>query len=232
MSIDYSRYSLEDLLDVKENIDAGSYPERYNQLLVEIEKRKKARGPKFEVQKRHFWDREEDDFEFIIEFKRDEKVLRFGFIALIIAINVWIVSAHWPEYQPKVFDSLQANTVKLRYAECNTHSYRVDGQRYRQHDLFVSDDTGYFVAYDLSRSVCERIAKTPTGEYFTVWHDEGIIYQLSENGTNRISYRTTKDKLNRYNYDFFDYAVYLVILWLVVFKSFLNAVFPGSFYRP
>lgn len=41
IKIDYSQYSLEDLLDVKVNIDANRYPENFNALMFELSKRDK-----------------------------------------------------------------------------------------------------------------------------------------------------------------------------------------------
>ena len=40
MKIDYTKYTVPELLDVNENIDAEQFPERYNLLQEEIERRK------------------------------------------------------------------------------------------------------------------------------------------------------------------------------------------------
>lgn len=70
MLIDYTKYTVDELLDVNENINKDKYPERYKQLCDEIQRRKDS--GEFEKREQKIEELQDDvEDEIIIEFSPD-----------------------------------------------------------------------------------------------------------------------------------------------------------------
>ena len=72
MKIDYTKYTVSELLDVQENIDKLAHPERYQLLCEEINFRK-SNGEYHTYLKSFSTDESEDDDELVIEFSKGHK---------------------------------------------------------------------------------------------------------------------------------------------------------------
>ena len=94
MKIDYSKYTVAELLDVNENIDAGQFPHRHKLLQEEIERRKTSGELRPQVEEHDDSDDSDDNNEIIIEFSADghsRKLFIFGFLIVNLVILAYMI---------------------------------------------------------------------------------------------------------------------------------------------
>ena len=114
MPIDYSKYSSEDLLDVKENIDAEKYPERYQRLCAELELRRKN-GELEELE-----DDEDIEDEFVIEFSSEGKGTgRKLFICVFLLANLAVLALIIPKYSVTDIADVHKYNTTIDFIECH-----------------------------------------------------------------------------------------------------------------
>ncbi|WDE04846.1 hypothetical protein SG34_026625 [Thalassomonas viridans] len=172
MQIDYSKYSLYDLLDVKENIDAQRHPERYQRLCAEIELRRKN-GEFEEIELEEDEDDDEED-EFFIEFSSEgsgtgRKLFIFGFLLVNLAVLALII----PKYMVSDIKDIHKYTATIDTIECHKEEI-VDEETDRvstYFDLHIGIEPDIFSAVNISQGRCKKIARNlAAGSEASIWH--------------------------------------------------------------
>lgn len=233
MHIDYSTYTLDELLDVKNNIDSKRYSERYERLCDELELRKnngdfKARERKIEAE-------EEDDSEdFILEFSSDGKgIFRKLFISAFILINLSFLFFIIPKYFVSNISDVHLYTTSVDFIECSKVEIIDDETDKVQtyFDINISSGQDNFSAVNIAKRKCKKIAQQITlNDNISIWHEEGLVHQLKTNNKMLLSYSYMKPKIKELRTDgLYSYWLGLIVFWFILFKSLVNAVVPGTF---
>lgn len=232
MQIDYSKYHLEDLLDVKENIDAQMYPERYQHLCEEIElRRKKGEFDELELDEDDD-DDEEDDF--FIEFSsQGSGTGRKLFICAFLLVNLAILAFIIPKYMVSEIKDIHKYTTTIDSVECHKEEL-IDEETDRVStffDLHIGVQQDSFSAMGISQSRCNKIARDlAAGSEVSIWHEDGLIHQLASGNKNLLSYAYMKPKVRKLRAEKVEiFWLSLLALWILPFKSLANAVAPGTF---
>lgn len=235
MFIDYSRYTVDELLDVHENIDRESYPDRFQALCEEIQRRKD--NGEYEKRLEEIAEYEEDDdneADFIIEFSSEGSgTIRKVFIAIFMLLNVIILAVVIPKYKVPELQQIHEYATEVGTVECKIEQV-VDDETdkiYTYYDLNVESYQSVFTAVDIDGKTCQSIEKyLQAGDSISIWHERGIIYQLKAQNRVLLSYKYMKPRVRELNtYDAHMYWIGLLFLWGVLFKSLVNAIVPGTF---
>ncbi|WDD99633.1 hypothetical protein [Thalassomonas actiniarum] len=229
--IDYSKYSSQDLLDVKENIDAEKYPERYQRLCAELELRHKNG----ELDQLEDEDEDEDDEDdFFIEFSSEGKGAgRILFICAFVLANLAVLAFIIPKYIVTDIADMHKYNATIDFIECHKEEIlNEETERVTTYfDLIIGVDQDAFSALSISAKRCKTIANNlSVGTEVSIWHEEGLIHQLASNNRTLLPYQYMKPKVRKLKADSVDiYWVGLLLLWVLSFKSLVNAVIPGTF---
>lgn len=232
MLINYSNYTLDELFDVNESIDRDKYPDRYKQLCEEIQRRKKS--GEFETRSQKIEDLEDDENEFIIEFSSEGKgTNRKLFISAFVLINIVVLAFVLPKYIVSDISNVHQYSTEIDFIECHKEEVIDDetDKVYTYFDLNISSYQDTFSAVGINESKCKKLARDlKVGSNISIWHEEGLIHQLKSRGSMLLSYSYMKPKVrdirtNDVNWYWFG----LLALWVMLFKSLVNAVVPGTF---
>lgn len=235
MSINYSNYTLDELLDVNENIDKDEYPERYKQLYEEIQRRKESDEFVRKVQEIEKQQDEEDDKnEFIIEFSSEGKgTSRKLFILGFILINVVVLALVLPKYIVSDLTNIHEYSTEINFIECYKEEVIDDetDEIYTYFDLNIGTYQDTFSAIGIGEGKCKNLARSlKVGTNVSIWHEGGLIHQLKTQDKMLLSYAYMESKVRELRTD--DASSYwfgLVFFWVILFKSVANAVSPGTF---
>lgn len=231
--IDYTKYTVDELLDVNENINKDKYPERYKQLCDEIQRRK-DRG-EF-IKKEHTFedlrDNEEDDI--IIEFSSNGSVIvRTIFLVGFFIVNVLVLALLLFKYTvtdiskvhkySTIIDSVECRREEVTYSK----SDRVDTYFH----LNIVSFPDLFTAYRISEIKCRMLARELNiGTRVSIWHEDGLIFQLKSDTEILLSYQYMRPNIQAVQTSDSSYYLFgLFIFWIMFFKSLVNAFFPGTF---
>lgn len=128
MSINYSSYTLDELIDVYHHIDKEQYPERFKRLCDEIDKRQQGISTHYLDSSNldYFEEDDEDDDEsndFIIDFE-SSKLTPSRLIAgvLIALVNIVILSYLLPKYHVKPLADTHQFMTTIDAAQCKKNS--------------------------------------------------------------------------------------------------------------
>ncbi|WP_133407235.1 hypothetical protein [Parashewanella tropica] len=232
MSIDYAKYTLDELLDVERNIDRVIYPDRYQLLCDELAKRKQ--NGEYEQLQRELED--DEDYEkrsFVIEFSAEGSCFnRILFIASFFTANLIILGTLIDKYTVTNFSNLHQYTTQVDSARCKREKVVDDeGDTYNYFDLHIQSYEDRFSALSINQQKCRNFAKNLTnGINISIWHKDGLIYQLKQNDRMLLSYNEMKPKiwdLQVTNSDW--YWLSLLLIWVLFFKSLVNAFSPGTY---
>jgi len=237
VKIDYSTYSLKDLVDVKSRIDEDRFPENYHALMTELDCRR--RSGNFDgaySEPLNFFDDQEDDEDksLVIEFSTvGHKKRRVMFVAAFLIFNAVMLAIVIPKYFVTSLDKLNQYNTSVSSIKClreEVENEETDAVSV-YYDLNVTSHDDQFIAFDVGKYMCEGLTKDyKTGDKITVWHSEGIIYQLKSESRMLLSYQylTPRIRAIQTQDSFFNWAILLVV-WIGFFKSLVNAVAPSTF---
>ena len=233
MKIDYTKYTVPELLDVNENIDAEQFPERYNLLQEEIERRKTNK--EFYQQIEEYDENEDNDFEaneIIIEFSSEDRSRKL-FIGAFFLINLAVLAYMLPKYIVTDISDVHEYATEIDFIECreidviNNETDEVS----TYFDLNMTSFGSPFSAISIDGGKCHKLAKElKVGSTVSIWHEDGLIHQLKYNDKMKLSYAYLKSKVRNFrtgDVDFYWFG--LVFLWVALFKSLVNAIVPGTF---
>lgn len=233
MKIDYTKYTVPELLDVNENIDAEQFPERYNLLQEEIERRKTNK--EFYQQIEEYDENEDNDFEaneIIIEFSSEDRSRKL-FIGAFFLINLAVLAYMLPKYIVTDISDVHEYATEIDFIECreidviNNETDEVS----TYFDLNMTSFGSQFSAISIDGGKCHKLAKElKVGSAVSIWHEDGLIHQLKYNDKMKLSYAYLKSKVRNFRTDDVDFYWFgLVFLWVALFKSLVNAIVPGTF---
>jgi len=223
-------YTLDELF-----IDKEKYPERYQQLCDEIQRRKDRGG--FEPKLKEIEAREDvDDWpnELIIEFSsQGREINRKLFILGFILINVVLLAFALPKYIVSDLSSVHEYSTVIDFVECHKDEV-VDDETDKvsaYFDLNIGSYQDIFSAVDIGTQKCKNLARDlNVGTTVSIWHDGGLIYQLKSDNGILLPYIYMKPKIrDLQTNDAMLYWFGVVALWFLLFKSVANAVVPGTF---
>ncbi len=236
MNIDYSKLTTDELWDVHENIDKERYPERYADLLKEIQKRNRSsavnpnQGTK---PSRHLIGDDEDDETFVIEFSSTgSKVPRILFISGFLALNVIFFAIQLPKLFVTSLDDVHMYSMELSSVECKKDIvYDEEDRAYTYFDLHIDDFEDRFSALGINEYKCRQLALSLSqGQTVSIWHKDGLIYQLYSGNSPLLTYGYLKPKIRSMQTEgLWLFWMILLFIWIFLFKSLVNAIVPGTF---
>ena len=240
MKIDYSTYSMKDLLDVKSRIDADRSPENYDDLLTELERRRRSghfHGTYYQAEN-FFDDDEEDDNEesFMFDFSVvGHTKRRYIFIGAMLLVSLIMLMMIVPTYMVKSLDDVRKYNTTLTDFKCyreEIENDETDGVSVF-YDLKVTSGNHHFMAYDIGSRMCRVLESDyKMGTEISIWHLDGVVYQLKSLDRMLVSYRYLKPRIRTIQTsDVSVYWIVLIMLWILFFKSFVNAISPKTFTR-
>lgn len=225
-------------MDVKRRIDAERFPENYNDLTNELERRRRSGNFNSVHQEstNFFDDDEEDDKDdtFFFEFSAvGQKKRRRSLIGIFILINFVILALVLPTYMVKSLDSVRQYNTTLTAFKC--HREYIENEETDVvkifYDLEVASHNDKFMAYDVGKRMCTVLINDfKTGDNLSIWHHEGVVYQLKSNDRMLLSYRSLKSKIRAVQTDNASFYWFMLLaIWILMFKSVINAISPGTF---
>jgi len=239
VKIDYSIYSLKELVDVKNRIDEQRFPENYHALMIELENRR--RSGNFDGAYReplNFFDAEDDDVHedksLVIEFSAVEhKERRIIFVIAFLLVNAVMLAIVVPKYFVKSLDSVNQYNTSISSINCQREEIENEETDVVSvyYDLNVTSHDDQFIAFDVGKYMCNSLTKDyKTGDQITLWHDDGIIYQLKSKSRMLLSYQYLKPRISAIQTQGSSFNwVMLLVIWVGFFKSLVNAIAPGTF---
>lgn len=228
MKIDYSKYTVAELLDVNENIDAGQFPQRHKLLQEEIERRKTSGELRPQVEE---YDDSDDNNEIIIEFSADghsRKLFIFGFLIVNLVILAYMI----PKYIVTDIVDVHEYATEIDFIECREVDV-VDNETDEVSTYFDLNIIAFdrpFSAMDIGGRKCHKLAsELKVGSEVSIWHEDGLIHQLKHNDRIKLSYAYLKAKVRNVRTNEIEFYWFgLFFLWAALFKSLVNAIVPGT----
>ncbi|MBM7073438.1 hypothetical protein JQC92_15600 [Shewanella sp. 202IG2-18] len=233
--IDYSQYSLEELFDVKRQIDRESYPERYQALVDEIEKRELR--PEYIKEKckhdflvhRDKYDDDDDELDLseLIEIQRNvgkhlskHKWLVVLFTALFVIVNVSIMNTLISNNTTVALSKMHTYQTEIDSAQCKkelVYIGDIDTQR-AYVDLLISSYPDELIALDITASKCKEVLKKILpNRSVEIGHVDGLIHQLEHEGDTLLSYDFLKPRIINYKTrENSHYIFWLIGVWVLI----------------
>ena len=230
MSVDYSKCTLDELLDVNDNIDKQQYPERYQQLTDEIARRRAA-GEVAECEA-GIPEWEDDEFDVFIEFSEEAPTrYRILFITIFCLVNIVFLAYVLPKYHVAELVDVHEYSTTVHGIQCRSSEVIDEGTGEAFYDLDIRSFEDNFYAVDLGASKCHRLAQyLKVGEDIAIWHQAGLILQLKDANQTLLSYQYMKPKIRDFQTSYLLYYwLGLALFWMKCFKSLVNAISPGTF---
>ncbi len=253
MTIDYSKYSLEELLDVKENINAAKYPQRYQDLLAEIDNRANSPEEQLLEQKQVQSENELEDaynsnYGYRLEYfefeARGDEYKRALFLLAFLLINIVFLCWAVPQYHVAPLSEVHEFRTLVDEVKCKTETVYDEelDKTTRYYDLYLQSYPETFAALGISRALCQKIAKTISVSIngaeaqeqteISLWHEQGLVYQIAHKNRIVLPYTYMKSKIYNLQTTNFKMNWFLLIgIWIICFPSFINAIFPGTFVK-
>ena len=233
MLIDYTKYTVDELLDVNENINKDKYPERYKQLCDEIQRRKDS--GEFEKREQKIEELQDDvEDEIIIEFSPDGSATsRTIFVVGFFLINILFLAFVLSKYLVTDISYVHEYSTIIDFIECHKEeiTYSKSDKVDTYFDLKIGSFQDSFIAAGISESKCKILARDLTvGSKISIWHEAGLVFQLKSDNAMLLSYQYMKPKVQAVQTSSLGFYWFgLLALWLMFFKSLVNAFFPGTF---
>lgn len=208
---------------------------QYKALLHEVEKRQKM-GKQLELADENEAARDGfgNPLTFFLTF--DKKGYgRWLFIAAMLITTIYLIAYILPKYYVASLDEVNKYVTKTVSADCQIE--RVEHPHtealINRYHLRVQSYRDEFWAFDAGKNDCTFLPKVlEKAEVATIWHKNGLIYQLSVDGQKRLYYGTLKYRIETLQTEgLVSYWLTLIWLWGVGFLSFCNAIAPGTFTR-
>ncbi|MBO9491185.1 hypothetical protein J7384_12505 [Endozoicomonas sp. G2_1] len=238
MKIDYTKYSLEELFDVAQHIDAEQFPERKAQLDAEILRRQNSEEwREFEQASESdddYWEQDSDDF--VIEFNSEQKSLRWSFIGVIAVVIMFLSYKAFRIYQIPSLNELHQYQSYIENARCLT-TIEIDEEtdkQYYHYDLKLVSFEQSFFAINLPERQCKTLAKKLNRfQLVNIWHQEGLIYQLEDKKQKTLlNYEIMSVRIKNWRVsEALPYTFFILVVLGFFGKSIANAAMPGTFVR-
>ncbi|QYJ81283.1 hypothetical protein [Shewanella aegiceratis] len=231
MSVDYSKCTLDELLDVNDNIDKEQYPDRYQQLTDEIKRRRAAGEVASSRQGPPDWLYDDEDDVFI-EFASDgPKGSRYLFIFLFFMVNLIFLAYVLPKYHVAELADVHEYSTTIDAIQCRSSEVIDEETGGTFYDLEITSFQDNFYAVNIGASKCHRLAQSlKVGEKIAIWHEAGLILQLKAANKTLLPYKYMKPKVRQFQTSYLIYFWFgLLIFWGGLFKSLVNALVPGTF---
>ncbi|MCC2606405.1 hypothetical protein [Planctobacterium marinum] len=224
----YARYSLAELLEVKENIDRDKFPNRAEKVDAEIQKRLDAgeKPEQFETQDDEV--DEESSEAFILDFQGAERqTFRKFFLGSVVLLHLLLAGfishkLHIPE-----IDSLPQYLINVETTRCQ----KMGSREYPYYDFVVHSWGHQFYAVDIKGQLCMRLQRDiPKDADLKIWHDNGVIFHMTLNDKVLLSqqYLRSNYRGNRLE-QLKAWWMLPLLFWVLMFKSVVNAIRPGTF---
>jgi len=231
MDINYSTYTYDELLDVEQHIDKNAFPERYQQLLKEIELRK-TRGETSSLKSLEEIDEDNSKlWNSIFVYNFDQ----FAYRALFGSIFVAIIAGLLIQILPSVFHTRLSNLpeykTEIQFIQCQRETYQYKGKTRSYYNLKVRAYGFSFYVIDMKKASCQRAEQQlKNEEVLTIWYEGDLIYQLADQKGVVLPYRYLKryvwhEKIN----NVFNFIVLLILFITTFYKSFINCIRPYTF---
>lgn len=237
MKIDYSTYSFKDLVDVKNRIDADRFPENYNDLMTELDCRRRSGNLNGAYNEKIHVDEEDDDKDndiFLFDFSGfGHKKRRITFLIAFFILNVVMLAIILPKHSVKSLDNVNQYNTSISSLKCIREEVENEetGAVRVYYDLEVTSHNDKFIAFDVGKGMCNLLPRDyQTGADITLWHHDGIVYQLKAKSRMLLSYKYLKPRIRAVQTQgIYWYWLGLLMCWIVLFKSLVNAISPGTF---
>lgn len=220
---------------MRSRIDVERYPKNYEAIVDELERRRRVGNLHGSNTDHLAWpEDDDDDDEFFFEFSAvGHKKRRRFFIGIFLLFNVIILGTVVPKYFVKSLNSTHQYNTSLTAFKCNRNEVEETGSIRVYHDLDIISGDDLFVAFDISPRMCLALMSDyKMGDEISIWHHQGIVYQLKVGERVLVSYRYLKSRIRDVQTeDVFMYWAILILVWFVLFKSVINAISPGSFVK-
>ena len=227
----YASYSLEELLEVQNNIDRDKYPNRAEKVDAEILKRKQAGetvSPQFRSYVEDHPEDSDSDLELLLDFQHPQQQMMRGlFLTAVIIVNLVILGTFYQKLHVPHYQSFPEYLIKVEKAHC--HINRYDGNKYYD---FIIQSYGYqFYAIDLKPHLCKTLPKRIAAlSDVKIWHDSGVIFHMTQGDKvllshDYLAHNYSSNRMSHLMPWFFLYG----IAWIIMFKSVANAISPGTF---
>ena len=224
----YSRYTNAELLDVKQHIDRDKHPNRAAKVDAELAKRRQQGRISDEERSVSADDTSEERWELLLDFQEPEQqIKRWLFIIAFIALHLLVLSHIYRQTTVPDYQTLPEYLINVENAQCRVVNN--DGHRY--YDLFVKSYGHQFVAVDIRRNLCQKLAREiPTQVDVKIRHLDGVIFNLSLNDTPLLSYRYLSEHYRDNRLEHYQHWLFFaLVFWSWVYKSIINALRPGTF---
>lgn len=228
----YANYTLAELLDVQGNIDKDRFPNRAAKVDAEIQKRIAA-GEKPEKQDpfHHYKEddqEDEDSLEFLLDFQGEEKqAFRKFFITMIVVVHLIAGGYIYHQLRIPEYAALPQYLINVEKTQC----LKMGSKDHRYYD-FVVHSWGYkFYAIDIRQSLCSRLQReTPKDIDLKIWHQDGVIFHMMVGDKVLLSHQYLRsnyrgNRISRLT----GWYMLPLLFWILMFKSVVNAIRPGTF---
>lgn len=230
MEVNYSRYSYDELLEVKYAIDKNKFPQRYQRLLEEIELRIKNDDISTQENIEEADDKPEL-WEKLTVYNFENRLYRYTFLLFFIACVTYFLTYIAPAVFHTKLANLPAYKTEIHHIECKRYTYRRKGHDHVYYNLELTSYGFTFYVPEMKRAHCNKASKEfKTGDISTIWYENDLIYQLANETRVVLPYRYLKRYVWHENINYsFNYMIGLVIFVSIFFKSFINCLSPNSY---
>jgi hypothetical protein len=231
MEVNYTKYSYQELLEVKGVIDKQKYPERYQRLLNEIELRIKN-GETSTIENSEM---DDDDasvlWDSLVVYNFNNRYYRIAFGLFYALVSVALLTQILPAFFHTKLANLPAYETTVDNIECKQYTFKQDGKNYTEYDLKVVSYGFTFYVIDMKASTCKNTAnRINKGEKVTIWYDGDLIYQLARQNDVVLPYQYLKRyvwhaKVN----NSFSFIIGFILFVSTFFRSFVNCITPQTY---
>lgn len=167
----------------------------------------------------------------------DSTTKRMLFVILLLLLSLLFIFPTIPNYPTKALAQTHRFDVVPSSVLCQQHSpSTITGPNQFFFDLHIRAGNDMFTALNVPQAHCQQIAKQmKTPSKLSLWHHRYLIHQLGSEGKedNLLPYqqqvKQTKAVIDAKNGSHWLNAIGLLILWLLAFRTLVNAIKPGSF---
>ena len=148
-------------------------------------------------------------------------------------INLIFLAFIIPKYIVKDISQIHEYSTQLASIECKEIEL-IDEETDKVtvvFDLNIHATGNVYSAVGIDKTKCQQLAKTlHSGDDVSIWHEEGLMYQLNSAQGILLSYQYLTPKIKALKSENVSFIWFgLLAVWAFLFKSLLNAISPGTF---
>ncbi|NRA59764.1 MAG: hypothetical protein HRU25_02405 [Psychrobium sp.] len=174
MDINYSKYTLGELLDARANINGDKFPDRLQLLEQELKRRNYKAEDQIPLPNGSTQEEPEVDDSLIIEFSSEtSSYRRIIFISLFAAINLVILAFIYPKYFVTELSDTHQYTIIIDSIECNKEQFIDDetDELIEYFELYINSYQDTFRAMGISKKICKSLAnELAVNTKILIWH--------------------------------------------------------------